>query len=117
MIKDLVRTFSQLVDFQEDNNTSSNNNSKDNKTKIKALFLYTVELFVCGFSFSYKEVLEMIKKVFKCGRNKKVMTGGNSEVENKLFIYCYSCTIFSAFLAHFSEIFTKRDTEWGQKWK
>lgn len=89
MIKDLVKSFNLLVESQE-----------DNKAKIKALFLYTVELFVCGFSFSYKEILEMIKKVFRCGKMKK--NTSNSDVENKLFIYCYSCTIFSAFLANFS---------------
>ncbi len=57
----------------------------------------------------------MIKKVFKCGRTKKA--NSNSEVENKLFIYCYSSTIFSAFLANFSEVFTKRESEWAQNWK
>jgi hypothetical protein len=62
--------------------------------------MFTVELFVCGFSFSYKEVIEMLKKVFKCGKNKKCTM--LSELETKLFIYCYSCTIFSAVLINFS---------------
>lgn len=89
MIKDLVRVFNQYIDSQD-----------DNKAKIKTIFLFTVELFVCGFSFSYKELIDMIKKVFKSGKNKKSNFG--FELESKLFIYCYSCTIFSTFLTHFS---------------
>ena len=61
------------------------------------------------------QVIEMIKKVFKCGRNKRI--GGNCEVENKLFIYCYSSTVFSTFLGNFSEVFTKRDSEWVLHWR
>lgn len=104
MIKDLVKFFNMSVDSQE-----------DKKPRIKTLFLFTVELFVCGFSFSYKELLEMIKKVFKCGKNKKI--NFSSELESKLSIYCYSCTIFSTFLNHFSEIFTKREPEWIDLWR
>lgn len=104
MIKDLVKAFNQHVESQE-----------DNKPKVRSLFFFTVELFLCGFSFSYKEITQMIKKVFKCGKHKKM--NNPSELQSKLGIYCYSAPIFSYLLTHFGTNLTKRTPQWIEDWQ
>lgn len=51
--------------------TSALESTDDNKQKLKALLLFTAELFVCGFTFPYKEISEMLKKLVKAGTKKK----------------------------------------------
>lgn len=45
MLKDVNKQFALALDSPE-----------DNKSRLKALLLFTTELFVCGFTFPYKEV-------------------------------------------------------------
>lgn len=57
----------------------------------------------------------MIKKTFKSGKNKKF--NYPSEVENKLFLYYYSSSIFAPFLLNFVEVFTRKVPKWVTVWK
>jgi hypothetical protein len=60
IIKDLVKQFNNMYELPD-----------DNKSKLKSLFLFTVELFVCGFSFPFKEINDMLRKLVKAGMKKK----------------------------------------------
>lgn len=104
MIKDLNKVFNNSVESAE-----------DNKTKLKAIFLFVAELFVSGFSFSYKEVIDMLKMIFKSGKFKKMNHA--SELEGKLFIYWYSSYTFVTFLLTFGDIFTKKVPVWVEAWQ
>ena len=54
--------------------------------------MFTTELFVCGFGFSYKEIREMLIKVFKSGNKKR--NNIVNEVEKKLFAFYYNSECF-----------------------
>lgn len=60
MLKDINKQFTIALE-----------SSEDNKHKLKSLLLFTTELFVCGFTFPYKEISEMLKKFVKAGTKKK----------------------------------------------
>ena len=60
LIKDLLKQFALAYDAVE-----------DNKPRLKALLLFTTELFVCGFPFPYREISEMLKKLVKAGTKKR----------------------------------------------
>lgn len=60
MLKDVNKQFALALDSPE-----------DNKPRLKALLLFTTELFVCGFTFPYKEVSEMLKKMVRAGTKKR----------------------------------------------
>lgn len=60
LLKDLMKQFANHYDSQE-----------DNKPRLKALLLFTTQLFVCGFPFPYKEISEMLKKLVKAGTKKR----------------------------------------------
>jgi hypothetical protein len=60
ILKDISKQFASAVD-----------SSDENKQKLKALLLFTTELFVCGFTFPYKEISEMLKKLVKAGTKKR----------------------------------------------
>jgi hypothetical protein len=62
ILKDINKQFAAALD-----------SSDDNKQKLKAILLFTTELFVCGFTFPYKEISEMLKKLVKAGTKKKSM--------------------------------------------
>lgn len=61
---------------------------EDNKNRLKAVIIFTTELFVCGFAFSYKEIREMLIKIFKSGNKKK--NNIVNQVEKKLFAFYYN---------------------------
>jgi hypothetical protein len=60
IVQDLLKCFN-----------NAHESSEDNKSKLKALVLFTTELFVCGFAFSYKEIKDMLIKLVKSGNKKK----------------------------------------------
>lgn len=60
LIKDLLKQFALAYEAVE-----------DNKPRLKALLLFTTELFVCGFPFPYREISEMLKKLVKAGTKKR----------------------------------------------
>lgn len=60
LIKDLLKQFAVAYEAVE-----------DNKPRLKALLLFTTELFVCGFPFPYREISEMLKKLVKAGTKKR----------------------------------------------
>lgn len=60
IMKDISKQFAAALE-----------SSEDNKYKLKSLLLFLTELFVCGFTFPYKEVSDMLKKLVKAGTKKK----------------------------------------------
>ena len=104
IIKDLVKQFNNLYEIQE-----------DNKVKLKALFLFTTELYVSGLAFPYKEINEMLKKFVKAGTKKK--TNFNTEKEMRLFAYYYNCDSYASFIINFGAIFTSSLPRWVNKWR
>lgn len=103
LLKDLHKQFANAYESPE-----------DNKAKLKSLLLFITELFVCGFTFPYKDITELIKKMVKVGTKKK--SSFNTEKEMRLFAYFYNCDAYSAFLVNFSTIFTQATPKWVQLW-
>ena len=104
LLKDINKQFS--VAFES---------SEDNKVKLKTLLLFATELFVCGFTFPYKEISEMLKKLVKAGTKKRC--NFTTEKELRLFAYYYNCDSYSSFLIHFGSIFTQAAPKWLIKWR
>ncbi len=77
--------------------------------------LFTTELFVCGFTFPYKEVSEMLKKMVRAGTKKRCSF--TSEKELRLFAYYYNCDTYAAFLINFGPIFTQATAKWVARWR
>jgi hypothetical protein len=77
--------------------------------------MFTTELFVCGFAFSYKEIREMLIKIFKSGNKKK--NNLDNEVEKKLYAFYYNSECFVDFLINYWEQFTKLTPKWVVEWK
>jgi hypothetical protein len=60
LLKDLLKQFTLAYEAPE-----------DNKHRLKAILLFTTELFVCGFPFPYRDINEMLKKLVKAGTKKR----------------------------------------------
>lgn len=104
IIKDLIKQFNNLYESPQ-----------DNKSKIKAIFLYTTELYICGFTFQYKDINQMMKKLVKVGTKKK--NNFNTEKQMRLFAYYYNCDSYSSFLINYAMIVTSNLPKWAVKWK
>ena len=104
IMKDISKQFSAALE-----------SSEDNKYKLKSLLLFLTELFVCGFTFPYKEVSDMLKKLVKAGTKKK--SNFTTEKELRLFAYYYNCDSYASFLIHFGSIFTHVTPKWVARWK
>ncbi len=81
--------------------------SDDNRGQIKSLFLFAVELHICGLLIPLKDITDMIKDIFKSGVKKKIDSSGDAEITT-LFAYFYNSEAFSAFFSEFGEIFTNK---------
>jgi hypothetical protein len=104
LLKDLHKQFANAYESPD-----------DNKPKLKSLLLFITELFVCGFSFPYKDVNELLKKMVKAGTKKK--NNFTTEKELRLYAYYYNCDSYSAFLLNFSTIFTHVTPKWLLAWR
>lgn len=104
ILKDIQKQFAAALDSTE-----------DNRQKLKALLLFTTELFVCGFTFPYKEISERLKKMVKAGAKKK--NNFTTEKELRLFAYFYNCDSYASFLVNFGSIFTQTTAKWVLKWQ
>ena len=104
IMKDISKQFNTALE-----------SSEDNKYKLKSLLLFLTELFVCGFTFPYKEVSDMLKKLVKAGTKKK--SSFTTEKELRLFAYYYNCDSYASFLIHFGSIFTHVTPTWVLRWR